>query len=130
MKDVVCKNCGLINDYTWKPHEMHGKGAWCAGCGKFIKWLGKEENYDKRHDNNKELREVWKEKGKFICGDCGITQDVFKDTSYWHLDHIIPLEKGGLDRFENTVMLCKFCHTIKHAKEDRLDAIKRHSADK
>ena len=39
-QNLVCKYCGSVNFET-RPHEMHGFGAWCKDCGKFIKWLGK-----------------------------------------------------------------------------------------
>lgn len=37
---VQCRYCGSTN-YSERPHPMHGAGAWCTDCGRWIKWLGK-----------------------------------------------------------------------------------------
>jgi hypothetical protein len=36
MDDIVCKNCGLINDYRVE-RKANNDVATCNGCGKFIK---------------------------------------------------------------------------------------------
>lgn len=36
MEEIVCKNCGLVNDYRFEFRSGH-KCAWCNGCGKYIK---------------------------------------------------------------------------------------------
>lgn len=38
MVDVVCKNCGLVNDYTTTEAGPHIKAV-CNGCDKYIKML-------------------------------------------------------------------------------------------
>jgi len=38
MEEIICKNCGLINDYTSKQNGPHIE-ARCNGCGKHIKFL-------------------------------------------------------------------------------------------
>lgn len=43
MQDIVCTNCGNVNDYYTQPANMHVK-AICNGCHRYIKMLpqGKE----------------------------------------------------------------------------------------
>lgn len=41
MEDVICKKCGLVNDYSVKiklPHHY----AYCNGCSAFIKFVQHE----------------------------------------------------------------------------------------
>lgn len=40
---MTCKICG--SDKTKEtPHEIHGAKISCAGCEKFIRWKGKEQD--------------------------------------------------------------------------------------
>lgn len=41
MQDIICNNCGLINEYQVKQTQLHTT-AYCNGCGKYIKHLPKE----------------------------------------------------------------------------------------
>jgi hypothetical protein len=36
MEDIVCKHCGLINDYRTE-RKANNHCAYCNGCGEFIK---------------------------------------------------------------------------------------------
>ena len=36
MEEIICKNCGLVNDYN-TVFKSNQKTAWCNGCGTFIK---------------------------------------------------------------------------------------------
>lgn len=55
---------------------------------------------------------VWT-KAMAICAGCGRTCDY----DSWHMDHVIPLWKGGDDLESNMQVLCLPCHADKTAKE-------------
>lgn len=42
MEEIICKKCGLINDYRTKPNAMHTE-AICNGCNRHIKFISKGE---------------------------------------------------------------------------------------
>ncbi|MGG7534650.1 HNH endonuclease [Rhizobium sp. 12,4] len=54
------------------------------------------------------------------CGECGAR--VNKST--WHIDHIIPLSKGGSNWPTNIQILCRPCNLEKHAS-DPIDFARR-----
>lgn len=41
MNDLICQNCGCTEAKIVR-HGMH-TGAFCSACGKWIKWLNKDE---------------------------------------------------------------------------------------
>lgn len=55
---------------------------------------------------------VWT-KAMAFCAGCGRTCDY----DSWHMDHVIPLWKGGDDLESNMQVLCLPCHADKTAKE-------------
>ena len=67
----------------------------------------------------KELREGAFAKAKvpsgYVCAHCG---NVFPDRRYLNVDHIIPMNKGGLSVPENLQILCRSCNA---KKGDRLE---------
>ena len=120
---LTCKSCGSIETIE-RPHEMHGAGIYCKHCDRLIKWKGKEENKDKRKDKNTVWRKQWRKRTQiYKCEMCGVTEKEIPGTWQWHCDHIITLESGGIDAFENTRMVCIFCHTFRHNQIDFVKAI-------
>lgn len=120
-----CKQCGF-DDFIMiimPPGSVHYAKLVCSKCGEFIQWSGKPKNEGKRKDKNRDWRKRWEEKGPFMCGFCGISQSQLKASGQWQVDHIIPLSKGGNDEFENTMMLCVFCHTIKTSQHKKMEAM-------
>lgn len=67
----------------------------------------------------KELREGAFAKAKvpsgYVCAHCG---NVFPDRRYLNVDHIIPMNQGGLSVLENLQILCRSCNA---KKGDRLE---------
>jgi len=67
----------------------------------------------------KELREGAFAKAKvpsgYVCAHCG---NVFPDRRYLNVDHIIPMNQGGLSVPENLQILCRSCNA---KKGDRLE---------
>lgn len=60
MQTFTCKKCGSVNVYI----ECNGTqtGLYCDDCGKWIKWLGKDE---------KRLVERWIENNKSVSVNVG-----------------------------------------------------------
>ncbi len=54
-----------------------------------------------------------RQKGK--CQHCGL---IFRDSDKWEVDHIIPLSRGGKDRWDNIQLLHGHCHDEKTAHDD------------
>lgn len=67
------------------------------------------------------------QRDKYICQLCGIkTRPDYKNTNnkYPHLDHIIPLSKGGEHSVKNTQCLCRRCNIAKHNSENFGDQLR------
>ncbi len=45
------------------------------------------------------------------CGYCGIQLNPFER---WHVDHIVPVSKGGGDDFANLLPACQHCNLSKN----------------
>ena len=56
-------------------------------------------------------RSVVFERDKGICGICGL----LVDPADWHLDHVVPLSKGGKHSYENTRVTHPRCNLRKGA---------------
>lgn len=54
---------------------------------------------------------IW-ERGEGVCGICGDPCD----PADFHVDHIVPLSKGGAHSYENTQVAHPFCNMSKHAR--------------
>lgn len=61
---------------------------------------------DKRNNLRKDLRDEFEN----ICAYCGI--DLMSRQS--HIDHVIPMSKGGFDEYSNLVISCEFCNMAKN----------------
>jgi 5-methylcytosine-specific restriction endonuclease McrA len=70
---------------------------------------------------NSVRREIHKRFG-FACTNCGtmfyheLKSGVKVPRFYGERHHIIPLENGGEDSFDNQTLLCHECHKIIHSK--------------
>ncbi len=62
------------------------------------------------HVSAAELREQYERQGG-RCYWCSV--EVGDD---FHLDHVIPLKRGGLHQIDNIVVSCPFCNASKHDK--------------
>lgn len=58
-------------------------------------------------------RSVVFERANGICGICG--ESVCRDDK-WHIDHVVPLAKGGVHSYDNVQLAHAACNLAKHAK--------------
>jgi len=68
---------------------------------------------DQRKALTKELKEAIKKRDKYTCRECG---KVMLDEVGLHIDHIIPVSKGGKSIPSNLRVLCSKCNGRKGAK--------------
>jgi len=117
-----CKRCGSTN-LVEKPAEngTHHSALYCADCGRWVKWNPKPKDANEPPDvNNEKWRKKWRKKlnGELVCFWCGIKESETRMS--FHIDHVLPREKGGQDVFENTQPLCAACHWLRHAERHRV----------
>ena len=109
----TCRRCGYPGPHDVLPAELpHNQELKCGECGSHIKWLAALPK--KRSDKNASHRARWKEaQGELVCHWCLVKKN--ETRAAFHIDHIKPIEFGGVDEFRNTRPLCSACHTIRHA---------------
>jgi HNH endonuclease len=106
-------NCSRCAKWT-------GKSGICVRCSEYVlRW--KASNKDKLAEYRKRRRKEFRDRrGRILrkllseqsgrCIRCGSSENK------WHLDHIIPKIKGGLDEEINFQVLCGPCNMSKGAK--------------
>lgn len=112
-----CKKCGQLIEIT-----KNGPRKYCKECG---------EKINKAHKKIAKIKRKYKikatqtqtiisinqfERDNWICQLCGCDVDLIKPTNkdnYAHLDHIIPLSKGGQHITNNVQTLCRKCNINK-----------------
>ena len=125
MEIFLCAGCGTeVVEKLEEPDSRHYARRTCPKCGRWHSFIPKPQNEGKRKDKNAKWRSMHKEKG-FVCGFCGATEKEFPNSGQWDIDHIVQLCDGGSDIFENTLVLCTFCHTIKNAEQSRRKALRK-----
>jgi 5-methylcytosine-specific restriction endonuclease McrA len=74
----------------------------------------------KRKAVSKALRQKVLERDDYQCQKCGfkVTQSNQDLISFLHVDHRIPVSKGGLTEFSNLQVLCGKCNLQKSNKQD------------
>ena len=92
--------------------------------------INKKRNKANRRDREREgnikaadIKELIKN-SKDVCYWCNSKLNK-KDSSAFHLDHYVPLSKGGLNSIENIVISCPSCNMNKKAKDPYEFAISR-----
>jgi 5-methylcytosine-specific restriction endonuclease McrA len=72
---------------------------------------GKKRAIKKVGDSSKDILD-WKKSQKKICYWCNKKCD-----DDFHIDHYVPLAKGGLHKIDNLVIACPTCNLTKNAKD-------------
>lgn len=116
-----CLICG--RQFEWEKHALKNR---CPQCNKEIqhaikKAILKRHKIIKRYGIKKSQTELIRGVDIFIrdnwqCQMCGrkVTEkDNVNNDDYAHLDHIIPLSKGGTHTLDNVQALCRKCNLIK-----------------
>lgn len=82
-----------------------------------LRWLeDAEHDMGSRTLNSKITRLVIFFKSDGCCAECGAKRS-FDKTDDWHIDHKVPVFRGGKTNFHNLQMLCVECHDRKTASE-------------
>jgi hypothetical protein len=108
-KNHICYYCG--NKTT------NNRSTFCSKDCKthWLNWAGINSLR-----TNSVRREIHK-KFEFACTNCGLMfyqefpSGVKVPRFYGERHHIIPLENGGLDTFDNQTLLCRDCHDAFHS---------------
>ncbi|MEU5361150.1 HNH endonuclease [Streptomyces albidoflavus] len=70
-----------------------------------------------------ELHAAWDEAGFYACYWCDCD---FTDSVKMHVDHLVPLDRGGAHAVENLVPACSDCNLSKNAKDPYAFALERY----
>lgn len=108
-----CKNCG-----KWFCPNGSGRKSYCSEkCAK----AAANASHDRRLARNGKpdysitLTKLYM-RDQGICQICGRSIDFDCDSNsdfYPSIDHIRPLAKGGLHRWDNVQLACRICNTLK-----------------
>ena len=102
-----CKECRLLEQKSYynRNKEEH-----------ISKVRSRERNLE-RYLTTKELNDIFR-RDEFKCVRCNLTNidhNILYATNL-HIDHIIPVSKGGLTTVENSQLLCRTCNITKGNK--------------
>lgn len=78
-------------------------------------WSSKRRALRKEKDDGTVTKESLKKKNKGNCYICGVSFKDLKDKDI-HLEHVIPLSRGGLHSIHNMEFSCKSCNLKKGNK--------------
>ena len=73
-------------------------------------WFRKKKKQRKRTHIPRGLRHEVFKRDNYTCQECGATKE---DGAKLHIDHIIPVSKGGSDELDNLQTLCDKCNLNK-----------------
>lgn len=99
------------------PNITHYGKELCPFCGIQIRWVPKPINKDKRIKTSKyDIYDILKfhNYNKIFCFFCLREQEQLGKRQTFQLDHIIELDKGGIDEIQNIQILCTACHKLKN----------------
>lgn len=77
-----------------------------------VNWMARRARFHAAFVERVDARVVFQRSG----GVCGICHEAVDPDSKWHVDHIVPLSRGGLHKYDN----CQLAHaTCNLSKNDR-----------
>lgn len=108
--------CDLIQHYPHLWLYGDGYGGWVKAVIEkrfhdygFREYVSEPSKPSKRQSISKKKLIAVMQNSNSACVACGFTQDL-------HVDHIVPLSRGGTNDLENLQMLCSRCNLSKGAK--------------
>lgn len=105
-KKRSCEQCGVSTE------GMRTGAIYCSKiCGRRAGKL----RYYKKYKRSKTglFSEIVRELMGGKCFECGVTENL-------HMDHIIPMGEGGLNKASNVQLLCQGCHLRKSMQETKI----------
>lgn len=111
---AICRECGQLFDTT-RPKAVFC----CRDCGNRY-WNRTKDNKSRYTKNGKAdysitLQKLYVRDGG-VCKGCGKRLSFESDSNandYPSIDHIKPINKGGLHRWDNVQLMCRYCNSIK-----------------
>lgn len=74
------------------------------------KWKALKRNAEHEPYSESDLNNLWYDQG----GSCAYCRTPL--FAYYHIDHVLPLSRGGPDKLENLALSCPTCNMRKNAK--------------
>jgi 5-methylcytosine-specific restriction endonuclease McrA len=99
---------------AWKPVQRQHLATTSAD-GRWVT-RPKRKRYDRSNAMTDQARRALLDVK--VCAYCGETPETDRDDlgATWHIDHVVPISKGGADDLSNMVKACRRCNLRKHAK--------------
>lgn len=129
MYQNCCKKCGSISLYT----EVKGNntGLYCSECGKWQRWLGKDELRAFEHSMREATKEEMQSVNKYIEGISKPTGNTFDSTIKERLDRFIDAIDEAIDleyeRFpvsaEDAIRKNTYCFALEKCKTSLLNIL-------
>jgi 5-methylcytosine-specific restriction endonuclease McrA len=115
---LECTKCGLMLPRGWfraRRDVVNGRDSWCRECrvpGHRARAAVRQDRMQGRGSFTAgDIRDLWRRQFG-LCAKCGISL-IF--TGY-HVDHVIPIVRGGRNEGGNLQLLCPRCNLSKGAK--------------
>lgn len=122
-KMIFCRKCGCSLFYH-EDHQkdLHGLSIRCAICGDH-QWMGRIDKVKRKNPSHKAKHTTGDQR---FCYLCQMTEDELKKVGqHLTVDHILEIQNGGEDVFENTILICNSCHYLKNAVSHKTTAIRK-----
>lgn len=130
----ICSGCGVDCAPDLRPGDsellkMNLLKAKPLRCGECVKQLGRRAHHKRRaaiqgnggsYSESEIAKMLIDQSGQCVYCQCDITGG-------FHIDHILPVSRGGSSNIENLQLLCPFCNLSKGAKTHEEFLIKRNS---
>jgi 5-methylcytosine-specific restriction enzyme A len=109
-KTYLCADCKYLWVAEIESNKKDVEGInylCCPNCGSIIKKFKLKKI--KRKAFTKSIRHEVFKRDNYKCKECGVPNK----KAILHIDHIIPLAKGGTDELDNLQTLCEACNISK-----------------
>lgn len=113
---MKCPNCGSEEFVDKKTDTVHHRKRVCSECGKFIKWVARENKEGRSKASKHSIKDIVYFHGfdEPFCFFCGRTEDQLGESETLTRDHIKELSEGGKNTLKNLRILCTACHKLKN----------------